>query len=296
MENDHSEKIGPACPACLAPATKFFCRKNNCDLYRCPSCRLVFVSPLPTETASIYEGDYFSGAEKGFGYVSYDEDKKTMAGIFNGYLQKLEQLNGNRPGHLLDVGAATGYFLGLVKQRGWTGAGLEISDYAAAKGRAKGLDVKTGILGPDLFPAGFFDVVSMWDVIEHVREPKKDLQTVASLLHPCGVLVINTPNGASLTARILGPRWHLLVPPEHLHYFNPRALSLLLQQSGFQVLSVHYPGKVFTLEYIFHTLARWQGLSLWQSILSWLKRHPSVGQWGLPINLRDNMLIYARKN
>jgi hypothetical protein len=133
-------------------------------------------------------------------------------------------------------------------------------------------------------------------VIEHVRYPATDLAMVAKILKSNGVLAINTPNSGSLVARLLGRRWHLLVPPEHLHYFNPEALTLLLRATGFEVLAISYPGKIFTLEYIIHTLARWQGFTFWKMILAFLKKHPGLGQLGLAINLHDNMLIYAKKS
>ncbi len=296
MENDLAEKIIPACIVCDSNQVDYFCDKNNCRLYRCSLCRLVFVNPLPGETASIYSKDYFAGAQKGFGYVDYDTDKQAMEPLFIDYLKQLEFLLSGNKGSILDIGAATGYFLDLARRLGWETFGIEISDYAAEVARQRGLVVKTGVIGEPLFPNNSFEVVTMWDVLEHVRNPRLDLTRAYELLRPGGVLVINTPNSGSLFARLLGRSWHLLVPPEHLHYFTPKSLTLLLEQIGFKVIKVSSRGKIFTLEYIFHTLARWQGLVLWHKILTWFRRHPKIGRLGLPLNLRDNMLVYARKS
>lgn len=295
MENDSAEQIIPVCVVCRSNQVNYFCHKNSCWLYRCAQCRLVFVAPLPEETSSIYAQDYFTGAERGYGYVDYDTDKQAMEKVFIGYLKQLENLLTKTNRSILDIGAATGYFLDLARRQGWETAGIEISDYAAKVARQRGLDVKTGVVGQDLFPVSFFDVITMWDVLEHVRDPRSDLTRVYRLLRPGGLLLINTPNSGSFLARLLGTGWHLLVPPEHLHYFTPKSLALLLEQLGFEVLKISFQGKVFTLEYIFHTLARWQGLVFWQKILNFLKRHPKIGRLGLPLNLRDNMLVYARK-
>ena len=135
----------------------------------------------------------------------------------------------------------------------------------------------------------------MWDVLEHVTDPEADIRIIARLLRPGGVIAINTPDSGSLYARVMGKEWHLLVPPEHLHLFSERSITALLRRSGFSVEKVSKIGKSFTLEYVAQTAATWRKSDLLQRLAMFLKRHPIIGRLSIPINLRDNMFIIARK-
>ena len=85
------------------------------------------------------------------------------------------------------------------------------------------------------------------------------------------------------------------MPPEHIHYFNHKSIRLLLEKSGFCVESISTMDKSFTFEYVVQILARWLDISFIQRIAEWLGRRPALGKLSLPINLRDNMFIIARK-
>jgi len=268
-------------------------KKGSYSFYRCGSCGLLFVWPLPSDTLNIYSESYFAGAEDGFGYVDYDQDKAPMTGTFEQYLDLLAQHHPNQGG-LLDVGAATGFFLDLARRRQWRTFGVEPSDYAARVARQKGLDVHCGVLEDLAMPDPSLDVITMWDVIEHVPDPRRSLAKSFAMLAPGGTLAINTPDASSLLARLLGLRWHLVVPPEHLVLFSRRSLELLLKEAGFEVILVRRIGKRFTVQYVLETLARWQRLRLWHFALD-LARRSGVGDWGVSINLYDNMFILARK-
>lgn len=306
MENDHEEKK-LVCLVCGGLSPTFFAQKNGYDLRKCRICGLVFVWPMPISTVGVYTADYFAGAKGGHGYVDYDKDKTAMAGTFVKYMQILEDLSDERDrrrlglsqagaghGKLLDVGAATGYFMGLARQRGWQASGVEISDYAASAGRVKGLDVRTGTLASVGLAPGYFDVITLWDVIEHMPNPRAEVEIAARLLRRDGLIAINTPDISSLLAKVLGKRWHLMVPPEHLVYFNKQSLCQLLEGLGFKVVLTDKIGKKFTLQYILEILANWQELSIWRGLLKAVKDN-RVGRLPISINLRDNLFLVARK-
>lgn len=274
------------CHVCGSEALRFG-EKNGHVLYRCATCGLMFVSPLPPSTADIYGRDYFEGAAGGFGYVDYDGDKEPMVPAFKKYLSLLESALGGK-GKLLDVGAATGFFVQLANDAGFTASGIELSDHAASIGRSRGLDVKTGTLAD---AAGTYDAVSMLDVIEHVSDPRADVRRVAALLRSGGILIINTPDAGSFMARCFGVRWHLVVPPEHLYYFNRRNLRRLLEEQGFDVLLDTTIGKSFTPAYVLKSLHKWTNVTLFNTAARLVGR----SNLSIPINLRDNMFILARK-
>ena len=285
-----SQRSDITCPLCAAVAC-FFIRKNNCDIYACSACRLAFVYPVP-DPVGIYTQDYFTGAARGFGYVNYNSDKEPMVPVFRKYLRFIEALAPKRAA-LLDVGAATGFFISIARQFGFEVRGVEISAYAAHQARQRGLAVTTGTIA-DLPLSERFDVITMLDVLEHVGNPRQDVLRARDLLQERGVLVINTPDAGSLYARLMGRRWHLIVPPEHLYYFTRVALCALLEEAGFEVLYVSAIGKWFTLQYIFKTLHVWQGIALWKGLSQLCSTGP-VSHLALPINLHDNMFVIARK-
>ena len=281
----------PICHVCGGADSRFFSEKNECVLYRCRPCGLMFVDPLPVSTREIYAQDYFSGATGGFGYVNYDEDKEPMVPAFLKYLDLISLALGGNKGRLLDVGAATGFFVRLAQTAGFSAEGIEISDHAASLGRKKGLNIQAGTLAD---VGGIFDCITMLDLIEHVPNPRAEIVYAAKLLRRGGVLVINTPDAGSMFARVMGKKWHLICPPEHLYYFNRLNMKRLLEEAGFAVVFETTIGKSFTIKYIFKTLHSWTKFKLFSMLMAFFSRK-SLAQIAIPINLRDNMFLIARK-
>lgn len=278
------------CPICESKDVRFFSQKKGYSLYKCQNCKLLFISPVPA-SLDVYDDSYFSGAEKGFGYVDYDADKEPMIPVFNKYLDLVNSL-GVKTGTLLDIGAATGFFIDLAKKRGFTVKGVELSDYAAKKGREKGLDVFTGDLHSAHYRDGQFDVITMFDVIEHVPDPVGFISEASRILKKDGLLLINTPDAESLWAKVLGPRWQLIMPPEHIHYFSPRNLGDYLSKNGYRVELSTKIGKWFTLQYVLKMLYKWQGYRIFL-IGPFLNKF--LSKISLPINLHDNFFMIIRK-
>ncbi len=294
MENDFKKIIVKDCVACGKTRHAFFCTKKGYEIYKCTECAMLSLYPVPKSVSHIYENDYFSGGQKGFGYVNYDEDKEPMRPIFEVYLKRIEKMRGGK-GLLLDVGAATGFFMGIATNLGWKTKGVDISQYAAMLAREKGLDVIQGTIVDISAKGELFDVVTMWDVVEHMSDPGSNIVKAASVLKPGGMLVLNTPDSGSFFAKMLGKNWHLIIPPEHIHYFNSKSMEKILDASGFKTVSVSRIGKKFTLEYIFLMLQKWMGFSILKRTVMFLKKHKNIGQISLPINLRDNMFVIAVK-
>ena len=286
--------ISPVCPLCQSQQTHFWLRKNNTDVYRCRACRLIFVSPLPENIDRLYSKDYFCGAHNGFGYINYDEDKEVDTQSFNRYLVEIESARGEKKGRLLDVGAATGAFLSIAANAGWQVEGVEISNYAASAARQKGLNVHAGELENAPLAVSSFDAITMWDVFEHVRSPRATLDKVCHLLKPNGLLVINTPDAGSLHAHLRGNKWPLIIPPEHTYLFNRNNIARLLAEQGFAVVKFTTIGKRFTPAYIFQILYTNRHFKLWRVLSNFIKKTP-LNNLAIPINLRDNMFVLARK-
>lgn len=281
------------CPACRALSVPF-AEKHGYAYRRCRNCGLLFVWPrLERPPEAIYRSGYFEGAAGGFGYVDYDAEKEAQAGAFGTALERCAALAGGK-GSLLDVGAATGWFVGKAAQTGWTARGIDVSEAGVAAGRAKGVRMDAVSVETLAERGERFDVVTMWDVLEHFPDPFKALDACARLTRPGGILALVTPDGRSIWARLFGPRWHALVPPEHLTLFNPRALKAALDARGFDVVRSRHPVKAFTLAYILSTALRWAGRPLAPRAAAKLRRSV-LAKFVLPVPIGDNLLVYARR-
>lgn len=283
------------CPICRSKEVKFFCEKKDFKLYRCFGCDLIFVWPAPGNLAQIYSAAYFKQsaddqrADK-FGYVDYEQDKEVSRATLAKYLDKICQLAKGRK--IFDVGTATGYFLDMAKDYGWSTSGSEISAYAAAVAKNKGHDIFLGDLA-ELKTEEKYDVVTLWDVLEHLAEPVKYLKLLNERLNQGGLLAINTIDSASWWAKLWGKNWQAFLPPEHLFYYSFKNLKILLEEAGFKILEQSKIGKHFSLAYICGVLANRYGLPFLNKFSNRLNK---LGfKAGLPINLRDNIFILAIK-
>jgi SAM-dependent methyltransferase len=161
-------------------------------------------------------------------------------------------------GRLLDAGCASGVLLGLAADAGWDVTGVEPSEVLAAKAK-ENLNGRGMVICATLQEAGLplaaFDVLTLWDVLEHVREPVPFLRTCTSLLRPGGYLIANVPDIGSRPARLLGERWPLLLA-EHLNYFDRDTLKQCGQRVGLQWLAFGRRPASFSLDYILYRLAQ----------------------------------------
>jgi 2-polyprenyl-3-methyl-5-hydroxy-6-metoxy-1,4-benzoquinol methylase len=289
METDN-QKI--KCPICNLDDVEFYAIKKGYNFYRSKNCGLIFLWPLPKDI-NIYNTDYFCGATGGHGYVDYEKNKAPMSKTFRKYLEIMGKYSKER-GCLLDIGAATGYFLELASRDNWQGMGIEISEYAAQKARNKGLKVLCGTLGDVDLLNNKFNAITMWDVLEHLSDPNGDIAIIAGALKRGSILAINTPDSDSAWARIFGQHWHLLIPPEHLFLFGIKSLEILLNKNNFEILEIKKIGKSFTLAYFFSVLYNWQNIALWKK-LSHICSGGFFSKIAIPINLRDNIFIIAKK-
>jgi 2-polyprenyl-3-methyl-5-hydroxy-6-metoxy-1,4-benzoquinol methylase len=166
------------------------------------------------------------------------------------YAAHIAQIKHFKPeGALLDVGCNIGMFMKAVRDEGFAVTGVETNVCCAAYGREKfGLDIRSSSLAEAVFSAGAFDVVTMFDVLEHVPDLRALLSGVARALKPGGLLVVQSPNMDSFMAWLLKENWSWLTPPDHLYHFTPEALSRLLKDGGFKVIKMRTwePAQDFT--------------------------------------------------
>lgn len=231
-------------------------RIDGFSIVRCGKCGLTYVNPRLKEGVlhRIYNEEYyrntaFKGSDAAFyGYGEYLKDEQDIKATFRRRMDVIGRLV--KRGTLLDVGCATGFFLEVAKERGWKVQGLELSRFAYEYAKRKR---RLPVINRTLEQAGFgnssFDAVTMFDVIEHLPDPKKTVQEIHRVLRKGGVVAITTPNIGSLVARLLGKRWEeVRRVREHIYFFSEGTLRKMLKSVGFEILKVETAGRYFSVK------------------------------------------------
>jgi 2-polyprenyl-3-methyl-5-hydroxy-6-metoxy-1,4-benzoquinol methylase len=226
------------------PFTRLYAR-DGFTLVRCPGCGLVFQHPQPTEAE--LQRTYYHDSEWTRAQLVEPMRTKLMERA-KAQVEMLERAGIRAHGQrLLDVGCAAGTFMTFAQQAGWHTTGVELGAATAEAARSRGLDVRTGTLRDafgELEP-GSFELVTFWDVLEHVRDPRQELALARALLHPGGMIAATMPNVSGLypqaTYRLIARhtgRWEYPELPVHLHDFDPRTITQLLSDAGYRDVGV----------------------------------------------------------
>lgn len=159
-------------------------------------------------------------------------------------------------GRALDVGCGDGKYLAWLRDVwGWQVYGVELSTAATRFAReVLQLDIQIGTLEDISFPAACFDLITMWDVLEHTPSPARELSEVVRVLKPGGTLRLVVPNIESWPARLFRGAWAPLSPPEHLFHFSQRTLRAYLEQAGLQVETIIPVGS----PHVARSVVRWR--------------------------------------
>jgi len=211
----------------------------------CRVCHLVYINPRP-RAELILEG--YAEAEDPIFAAQNQARIRGFRKTLEGVVKRLGISPAGK--RVLDVGCAGGAFLVAAREMGFAVTGIEPARWMAAYGRENyQLDIRDGILEPGSFEAHSFDVITLWDVIEHLPQPLETLQIVRSLLKPGGVLLVNYPDIGTLAARTLGRRWPFWLSV-HLIYYTRKTLTEQLRRAGFAVLWFESFWPVLPLGYV----------------------------------------------
>jgi 2-polyprenyl-3-methyl-5-hydroxy-6-metoxy-1,4-benzoquinol methylase len=233
------------------------------------------VNPIETTEALIQEGpelgDYPS-------YLLESSNVEQIEGsweqpIIEGHLHELAAKEANardalahisvlakNTGTLLDIGCFCGVFLSVASQAGWDCYGIEPLVMPAIYARGHfGLRVVTDTLRHETYPPEFFDLVTSFQVFEHLIHPERELGKIRWILRRGGLLVLEVPNIDTVTVKLLRSK-HRHFVQDHVSFFSAKTLSLLLGRMDFRVRKVYYPARVMS----------------YQHFIRWLERHSRI--------------------
>jgi SAM-dependent methyltransferase len=222
-----------SCAVCEGTTAKarFAIRGTNFRLVVCEGCGLGTVDPKPTfrQIARFYPPEYYGSPGKKF--TPLIEGLVRRAAFWNA-----SKLTKNLPlgSRVLDVGCGRGVLLSGFADRGMQAHGFEISRTAADGADPRAKIAIASSLEDVRYPVGYFDLVVLCHVLEHLPEPKRTLLEIRRILKPGGRLVVSVPNFSSWQARLTGPAWFHLDLPRHLFHFPAEGLRRLLEKTGFE--------------------------------------------------------------
>ncbi|MBN1299258.1 MAG: class I SAM-dependent methyltransferase [Actinobacteria bacterium] len=211
-------------------------------IVRCLDCGLVYVNPRIN--AAVVSESYAGTIDK-----VYVQGASGRQQTFTQCAKKIDRWK-KPPGRLLDVGCAAGFFVNAAKKHGWDAAGVDPSNWLVKWGIENlGVKLYAGTLKDIGFGDKEFDVLTIWDVLEHVPDPAKELQECYRVLKKGGIIVINYPDFGSILSRLAGRRWWFLLS-NHLYYFTEKTIRKYLENSGFKVEKFAWHWQTLPLGYL----------------------------------------------
>lgn len=274
-------------------------KKNGADPYSCTSmthgshgtivkclqCGLVRTDPLPDDKTLI----------ESYSNVNETLYSKNIEARFKTFKHNLDKIASYLPkkGTLLDVGASCGAFLKVASEAGYLAQGVEPSRWCTDYARKKlGQQVTNGTIFDLDPPEKGFDIVTMFDVLEHLNDPIKELNAVNQRMRKGGILALSTLDIDSVLPKILGERWPWLMDM-HIYYFDRRIIEQILKKTGFKaVYSCNYT-HIVNLDYL---LLKLENMSIWGiGTLGKLLRATGAANIRIPISFGDIKLFVAEK-
>ena len=259
-------------------------RKQQTDYWRCMDCRFRFgtpgINPNLGRTLDAYEDSYLQ-------YLAPDPSDVPNLRSLCQWMERFAPLQGRR---LLDVGAGSGKLVRFLRSRGVAAHGIEPSTALFDHFLAGDTAFTCALL--DQFNATSarpFEIVTAFDVIEHVADPVAFLREVRAALEPGGVLFLSTPDVESAGARLFGRWWHFYYP-SHLSYFAPRTLAHAAARNGLSLLDCRHRGRLRSVSYMVRYAAEFIGRV---RAPGWAR---TFDTWYVPVNLFDTIYVAFRRD
>lgn len=297
MKDNGVQEVG-RCPICGAAGCEqhavcvdYVISHESYTLGRCPDCGMVFTCQPPDETEmtgydklglKLQLGDNPTGLVHKLYWHARSIMLRRKAGL-------IEMFSGRNSGNLLNYGAKTGFFSSFMEDRGWNVTSVEKYHEERFFSLENFHHRMISVSDMQTLKPQAFDIVTMWHVFEHNREPESLLERFHTLLRPAGLLVVACPNLTSTDAVHYGPYWAGYDVPRHLWHFTPLTITRMAEKCGFTLM--HHEPLPFDSFYISilseqnmgHGLAFVRGM--YHGLVSWLKSKQNRG--------RSSSLVYV---
>jgi len=239
-----SNRVG--CPICGVTSTVAE-RVGSATYYECPVCETVFQHPMPSidQMRAYVDSEYASGV-----YSDYVAAAQLKSMTFRSRVQAIQRkVSGGR---LLDVGASCGFFVEEALRAGFDAYGVELSAEAISKAPD---DIRVRLTLGDVNALNAadqqaFDVITAFDLIEHVFDPIAFLHQLRQVAKPGSWIVISTPDAGHFLRYVLRARWPMFQPLQHTVLFSRRGLRLSLSAAGYDDITVGPAHKTLTADYL----------------------------------------------
>jgi SAM-dependent methyltransferase len=238
------------CPLGCAPSDEFVVEGTDLlhgipgrfRVVNCRHCGLMRTNPRPTkDTISAYYPSSYAP------YLTTATPRKILAWrhhvkarIGRALGRDSRRLPAIPPGHLVEIGCASGAYLLNMQNQGWTTEGIEFSEVAASHARSQGLRVQTSSVDAAQPPAQAADLIAAWMVLEHLHEPIEALIKIRGWIKPTGYLVGVVPDVNAFDRKLFGEYWYALQLPAHLYHFTPSSLRKLLSTAGWELQALRW--------------------------------------------------------
>lgn len=231
--------------------SKYLFKKGNASYFICNNCNVVFQNPQPVYelTEEIYDGEHYHERYIKSEYIYLPTSRIYLKDI-NKEFKRIGYYKKNL--RLMDVGCGIGYFLDLAKKDDYLVQGSDISKWAGIYAKEKfNIDVITGNFLEFDFGKNIYDVVTLWQTIEHLPDPNSFLKKIYEILKPGGFICIATPDTASWIARFYKKYWNCYMPDEHICLFNNKSMTFILKKNGFSPVTVK---RIHEREFLFEQI------------------------------------------
>ena len=223
------------CPICNKQEYYEWGKSGTFSILRCKTCGLGITSPVPSpEDLCKLNQDVYTLERRIQTYLSRED---YFVKRYGKYIDKIKLYKGG--GKLLDIGCNIGLFLKEAQSKGFCTTGIEVNKDCAAYGQEV---FKLKIIPDSLENIGFekdkFDVVTLFDVLEHIPDLKIFINEVRRILRVNGLLVLQLPNIESSMAKITKSKWPWLSAPDHLYHFTPKTIIQFLEANGFSIKEI----------------------------------------------------------
>lgn len=258
--------------------------KARGNIVKCRKCGLVYMNPRDKDINSLYQevDDTYYFASKDDRVETFERDFWEIESVIKGKgLGK----------KILDVGCSYGFFLDVAEKSGWDAYGCELSKKQCQFAAKSHKNVHNKELDKCPFKKNYFDVITLYDVIEHVTDPSHLLKNCNNLLKKKGIIVICTPDVSSFVARAMGKYW-LQYVRMHIYYFSPKTLGKMLEKTGFKAVKVTKHPRILRLKNAIKWTSKYPVL---YSLLRLIAKNKFLSGIKFKWYIGDSITIYAEK-